>query len=365
MLKLYHKLLFFSIRLTVFNKRNVLYYHRFLNLPYNVYVKEHEVMIYYIVDTAYMREVTFASILFAFLITCLSIYWGQNALPRDQGRKFAVNGAKSAGKPRGAGIIFILTFILSCVLFIPLNNELLIYLILVLAAMISGYLDDSSASPWGELKKGLIDFAIAIMAAVTYLNYNSNSIWIAFANAEVTIPKVVFGILIVILVWASINVTNCSDGVDGLCGMLSCITLFAAYVLFTHYVCDTYFRDTILIMIVAILAYLWFNASPSKLLMGDAGSRAIGVFIALTFLKLERPLLFLPLAIVLILDGGLGLLKVSLMRFLKIKILKNVRTPPHDHVRKNLGWSDAQTVFRFSIIQMVIAIAVAYFLIIS
>ena len=61
MLKLYHKLLFFSIRLTVFNKRNVLYYHRFLNLPYNVYVKEHEVMIYYIVDTAYMREVTFAS----------------------------------------------------------------------------------------------------------------------------------------------------------------------------------------------------------------------------------------------------------------------------------------------------------------
>ena len=118
-------------------------------------------------------------------------------------------------------------------------------------------------------------------------------------------------------------------------------------------------------MIVAILAYLWFNASPSKLLMGDAGSSAIGVFIALTFLKLERPLLFLPLAIVLILDGGLGLLKVSLMRFLKIKILKNVRTPLHDHVRKNLGWSDAQTVFRFSIIQMVIAIAVAYFLIIS
>ena len=150
--------------------------------PYNVYVKEHEVMIYYIVDTAYMREVTFASILFAFLITCLSIYWGQNALPRDQGRKFAVNGAKSAGKPRGAGIIFILTFILSCVLFIPLNNELLIYLILVLAAMISGYLDDSSASPWGELKKGLIDFAIAIMAAVTYLNYNSNSIWLSLIH---------------------------------------------------------------------------------------------------------------------------------------------------------------------------------------
>ena len=77
-----------------------------------MYVKEIKVMIYYIIDTAYIREVTFVSILFAFIATCLSIYWGQNALPRDQGRAFAVNGAKSAGKPRGAGIIFLLTFIL-------------------------------------------------------------------------------------------------------------------------------------------------------------------------------------------------------------------------------------------------------------
>lgn len=320
-------------------------------------------MIYYIVDTAHIREVTFVSILFAFIATCLGIYIGQNSLPRDQGRAFAVNGAKSAGKPRGAGIIFILIFILSCVLFIPLNNELLIYLILVLAAMISGYLDDSSSSPWGELKKGIIDLIIAVMAAVTYLNYNPNTIWISFINMQVTIPKLLFGFLIVVLVWASINVTNCSDGVDGLCGMLSCITLFSAYVLFSYYGCDIYFRDTILLMVVAILAYLWFNASPSKLLMGDAGSRAIGVFIAFTMLKLERPLLYIPLAFVIILDGGLGLIKVSLLRFLKIKILKNIRTPLHDHVRKNRGWSDAQTVFRFSIIQMVISIAVAYFLI--
>lgn len=320
-------------------------------------------MIYYIIDTAYIREVTFVSILFGFIATCLAIYIGQGALPRDQGRAFAVNGAKSAGKPRGAGIIFILIFILTCVIFIPLNNELLIYLILVLAAMISGYLDDSSPSPWGELKKGLIDLAIAVMAAATYLNYNPNNIWISFANMQVTIPKLLFGFLIVILVWASINVTNCTDGVDGLCGMLSCITLFSAYVLFSYFGCDIYFRDTILLMVVSILAYLWFNASPSKLLMGDAGSRAIGVFIAFTMLKLERPLLYIPLAFVIILDGGLGLIKVSLLRFLKIKILKNVRTPLHDHVRKNRGWSDAQTVFRFSIIQMVIAIAAAYFLI--
>ena len=59
-----------------------------------------------------------------------------------------------------------------------------------------------------------------------------------------------------------------------------------------------------------------------------------------------------------ILDGGLGLLKVSLIRVFKIYILKNVRTPLHDHVRKNKEWSNTQTVFRFAIIQIVVSMAV-------
>ena len=113
-------------------------------------------------------------------------------------------------------------------------------------------------------------------------------------------------------------------------------------------------------MIVSILGYLWFNASPSKLLMGDAGSRAIGLFIAFAFLKLYHPLLYVPIALMLIIDGGLGLFKVSCMRFLHIKPLKNIRTPIHDHMRKNKGWSDPQVVFRFAIIQIVIGLGIIY-----
>lgn len=113
-------------------------------------------------------------------------------------------------------------------------------------------------------------------------------------------------------------------------------------------------------MVVCILGYLWFNASPSKLLMGDAGSRAIGIFIAFSFLKLHCPLLFIPLAIILIVDGGLGLIKVSFIRFLHINLMQNIRTPIHDHMRKNKGWSDAQVVFRFAIMQIVIAAAVIF-----
>lgn len=111
---------------------------------------------------------------------------------------------------------------------------------------------------------------------------------------------------------------------------------------------------------LCILGYLWFNASPSKLLMGDAGSRAIGIFIAFSFLKLHCPLLFIPLAIILIVDGGLGLIKVSFIRFLHINLMQNIRTPIHDHMRKNKVWSDAQVVFGFAIIQIVIAAAIIF-----
>ena len=176
-------------------------------------------MIYYLISDSYINIVTFASIIFAFLSTCFAISFFQKMLPRDGGRAFAVNGSKSVGKPRGAGIIFIITFSLNILIFVPFKNEI----------MLSGYLDDSAKTPWGELKKGLIDLIIAIMTAVTYLNFNTNTINVPFTDMTLTLHPILFGVLIVILVWASINVTNCSDGVDGLCGTLSIVTILTFY----------------------------------------------------------------------------------------------------------------------------------------
>ena len=95
-------------------------------------------------------------------------------------------------------------------------------------------------------------------------------------------------------------------------------------------------------------------------MMGDAGSRAIGLFIAIAIMKTGSPFLYVLVAFVLMVDGGIGLVKVALLRFLKIKILTKVRTPLHDHVRKVWGWSNTQTVFRFAIIQIILSVAVIY-----
>lgn len=317
-------------------------------------------MIPELLGTKYISEITFISILVAFAATCIIINLCKNILPRDQGRAFAVNGQKSEGKPRGAGIIFVLVFAACSLLFIPYSNELLIYVILIIAAMLSGYLDDRSNSPWGEYKKALIDLIIAVVCAVTYVNYNGTHIQFAFTDTGFTMPVVPFVILAVILIWISINVTNCSDGVDGLCGTLSIISMITIYGICKIKGVDSSVKHMILIFSVCLLGYLWYNASPSRLLMGDAGSRAIGFFLALAILKTGSPFLFIPVAFLLIVDGGLGLIKVFLLRFLKIKILANTRTPIHDHMRKNKGWSDTQVVFRFAIVQIVISLALLF-----
>lgn len=308
--------------------------------------------------------IAFAGILFAFLMTCICIAKLNKFLPKDIGRDFAHDGKLSAGKPRGAGIIFIIVFTLAIVIFGNINIEIGIYLFLVFLEMLTGFFDDASDKPWGEYKKGILDFIVALIVAITYVHYNGTTIQIATLGVSCTLPKVVFIILTVILVWVSINVTNCSDGVDGLSGTLTIVTLTTIYIITRILGKGMDMEFPILVFVVCLLGYLWYNATPSKLLMGDAGSRAMGIFISIAILKTQSPFLYLLVAAVLIVDGGLGLIKVSLLRFLKIHILKNTRTPIHDHVRKVSGWSNTQTVYRFTIIQIVISIATIYLLLI-
>ncbi|MCD8328376.1 MAG: phospho-N-acetylmuramoyl-pentapeptide-transferase [Ruminococcus sp.] len=306
-------------------------------------------------------------ILCGFFIPFLSIRVFKNILPRDKGRDFALNGKLSEGKPRGAGLLMFTSFIITVALFVPLTVELIIYIAFIYLEMLSGYLDDSAAIPWGRVKKGLIDLVVSVGISSTYCIYNQPTVKLALVSISFTLPTVVYIVLGAALVWGSINVTNCSDGVDGLCGSLSIISLATVFILMQNMINlgeeSDDFRLIILSAILMLIAYLWYNTSPSVILMGDAGSRALGVLIALSAMKLGSPLLFLIFAFMLIIDGGLSLLKISCIKFLKMKnFMKNIRTPIHDHMRKNNGWSDTQVVTRFSIVQGVISLALIGFL---
>ncbi|MCM1188742.1 MAG: phospho-N-acetylmuramoyl-pentapeptide-transferase [bacterium] len=317
-------------------------------------------MLHFFTSEARGSLLALAGILSAFAATVYATHKLQGYLPRDAGREFAHDGKLSAGKPRGAGIIFVLCFTAAALLFAPLDAEMIIYLILLVICMMTGFLDDASKMPWGEYKKGFLDLCVAALVAMTFLKYNSRTVELALFHIQIAIPTALFAVLTVILVWTSVNVTNCSDGVDGLSGTLALVSLMTVYAVNRVLGRGEDFSFLILLFSACILGYLWYNATPSRLMMGDAGSRAMGLFISIAILKTGSPFLYIPVALVMILDGGLGLVKVALLRFLKIRILKKVRTPLHDHVRKEWGWSNTQTVFRFAIIQIILAAAVIY-----
>ena len=204
-------------------------------------------MIYDVLGVSYNSKLLFLGIIVTFLTTVISISFLKDVLPHDGGREFAVNGQLSKGKPRGAGIVFVFCFVIMSLIFVPVSKEYLVYCVLIIAAMLSGYLDDRSDVPWNEYKKGAIDLLISLLAAVTFVNFNKDTVGIFFKGEFYNIPSVIYVILATILIWVSINVTNCSDGVDGLCGSLSLVSLFTVFIILSS-IGSEYSSYTLIIM---------------------------------------------------------------------------------------------------------------------
>ena len=329
---------------------------------HKIFINTEKNMFAHIFGTEGFGPVTIIGIGIIFAACFYAMKNARRFLPGDSGND-VTGGAVSKGKPTGAGIIFIIAFDVAILLFTRIHPELFIYMLLVTAEMISGFLDDKAKIEWSRLKKGLFDLGVSVIFAITYLSFNPNTLRIAVSGYTVAFPVVIYFILIVAVCWFSINVTNCADGVDGLTGTLSIVTLLPMLFIMKGFEIDPAYRNAIVFLITGILVYLFFNANPSKLLMGDAGSRAVGLFIAMTAVKMNHPFLYLLLALVLLIDGGLGLIKITMIRATKNKnFLAGVRTPVHDHFRKVLKWSDTQVVIRFASIQAIIAVGTVCYL---
>ena len=300
-------------------------------------------------------------------------------LPSDRGREFTLTAEAAKGKPTGGGVVFITIFVLTVVIFVPLDLLQLSILILTWLTMLTGFLDDRSITSWGEYLKGALDLVICVAASfVLYflnekvMNGQPIQFWLPFVTKPVTIAPWLFITISTVLLWMSINTTNCTDGVDGLSSTLVLIGLITMgiifYFFFGHkeisaYLLVPHLKDgaTWGVMCFALsgvlMGYLWHNAFPSKVLMGDAGSRALGFFIGVCVLVSGNPFLIIATSSIIFINGGMGLIKVFLLRFFKIHVFKNIRFPLHDHMRKSRSWSPTQVLIKFMILQVLITIA--------
>jgi len=290
-------------------------------------------------------------------------------LPRDQGRAFAVDAEKSIGKPMGAGAIFIPIFTVITLLVMPLEWPYLTVIGCLMFAMWIGYLDDRKRGGWSEYALGATDLVISIVAAGAVCGFAGFDVWLPFVKEPLHVEPWLFISAGAVLIWVTINSTNATDGVDGLSGSLAAMALIflgailygvvghvdiSGYLLVPHYEDGPSWALLAFAMVGCIAAYLWYNCNPSVVLMGDAGSRPIGLLTGILVLAAGNPLLVIVVATVVLVNGGTGLLKVALLRFFRIPIFRNVRYPLHDHVRKNLGWSNTQVLVRFMLLQAIV-----------
>jgi phospho-N-acetylmuramoyl-pentapeptide-transferase len=288
-------------------------------------------------------------------------------LPRDRGRAFAVNAEQSVGKPVSAGLVFVSVFVVTSLIFVPLDARAIRTLPFVVAAMLVGAVDDRTPGGLSEYRLAVLDLIVALGTAAVILGFADSAIWLPGWKDAITLPAWLALPLATGVIWLSINATNCSDGVDGVSGSLSGTAILllggllyavignvdvASHLNIPPNIGGANWAILAFIMVGAVSGYLWYNAPPSAALMGDAGSRPLGLLIGMLVVATGNPLFLLLVGTVILANGATGLVKVAVTRFFGIRILSTTRFPLHDHCRKNLGWSNSQVLVRFMLLHL-------------
>jgi phospho-N-acetylmuramoyl-pentapeptide-transferase len=161
------------------------------------------------------------------------------------------------------------------------------------------------------------------------------------------------------LIVGSANAVNLADGLDGLAGGTSAIAYIAYGVI--AYLQGQIFLVTFCFTIVgAILGFLWYNAYPADLFMGDVGSMALGATLATVALMTEQWLLLAVVGIIFVAEALSDILQVAYFKLTGGKRLFKM-APIHHHFEL-LGWSEVQVTQRFwllSILAAMLGIALA------
>ena len=283
-----------------------------------------------------------------------------------------------AGTPTMGGVLIIGAMLTSSVLWARLDNFYVwIILLVTLGFGLIGFADDykkivnknsKGLSKSIRLSAGLI---ISFVAALMTMGVHSEDLsgYIAFPVFKSALFYlgwffIPFAMLVIV---GSANAVNLTDGLDGLAvmpvmiagGALGIIAYAVGRVDFSEYLDVHYVSGTgeILIIVSALigggLGFLWYNAPPAAIFMGDTGSLALGGALGAIAVSIKHE-------IVLAIIGGLFVVEAMsvIIQVLVFKVTKKrvfLMAPIHHHFEK-LGWAEPQIVIRFWIISVILAL---------
>jgi len=285
---------------------------------------------------------------------------------------------QKAGTPTMGGVLIILSVLISSVLWTDLqNNFVWVGLLTLFLFGLIGFFDDylkiktNSSNGLKASTKIISQLFISLLISFLILNSLDNQIGTSiafpfFKNLIINFGYFYFAISLFIIV-GSANAVNLTDGLDGLAivpvMIVSMTFAFIAYVsgniVFSDYLLINYIPGTGELSVLcgsligSALGFLWFNAPPAKVFMGDTGSLALGATIGTISIMVKHEII---LAIV----GGLFVLETLsvIIQVVSFKLTGKrvfMMAPLHHHFEKK-GWAESTIVIRFWIITIVLAL---------
>ncbi len=196
---------------------------------------------------------------------------------------------------------------------------------------------------------GLLIISIAFVSYLVWGLKIGTETYIPFANKYVTIPIWLYIPFAILVILATTNAINLTDGIDGLSSSVSTIIITCLTIIATMF--GT--KEIIVfgaIVIGAVLGFLMFNIYPAKAFMGDTGSLFLGGVVSGIALYLKMPLLLLIIAIIPVLETLSVIIQVAVFKKTGKRVFK--MAPLHHHFELS-GWRENQVVMLFSVITLI------------
>ncbi|MCI5060158.1 MAG: phospho-N-acetylmuramoyl-pentapeptide-transferase [Alphaproteobacteria bacterium] len=285
---------------------------------------------------------------------------------------------KKAGTPTMGGLMILISVGISVFLWADLSNPYIwitggVLFGFGLVGVADDYMKLTSRSHHGVSGKVrlLIEAVIAFIAVSAYLNFTSFEISTGLAIPFVKDYLLPLGILfipfsMIVIVGAS-NAVNLTDGLDGL-AIVPVMIAASCYGFISYIVGNAVFSDYLAIQFVpgsgelaimcgaligAGMGFLWFNAPPAMVFMGDTGSLSMGATLGAIAMIVKHELVLIIIGGLFVLETVSVIVQVASFKLTGKRVFK--MAPIHHHFEKK-GWSEPTVVIRFWIIAVILAL---------
>jgi len=290
-----------------------------------------------------------------------------------------------AGTPTMGGALILVAIAISTLLWADLHNRFVwVVLITTLGFGAIGWVDDYRKvvykNPKGLSAKAkyfwqsLIGLGVAIFIYKTSATPVETTLIVPFFKT-LTLPLGIFGFVLLtyLVIVGSSNAVNLTDGLDGL-AILPTVMVGSALAIFAYVAGHLYFSKYLGIPYVAGagelmvfcaamagagLGFLWFNAYPAEVFMGDVGALALGAALGVVAVIVRQEIVLFIMGGVFVMETFSVAIQVLYFKYTKMRTGTGKRiflmAPLHHHYEQK-GWKETQVVVRFWIITMMLVL---------